>query len=58
MTTIRECTLRGQLEVVESAEPVDIDEVEPASEIVKRFCTGERRIRGFFGGGVDGVRGM
>ena len=41
MTTIRECTLRGQLEVVEAAQPVDISEVEPASEIVKRFCTGE-----------------
>ncbi|XP_043207721.1 glutamate synthase [NADH]-like isoform X1 [Amphibalanus amphitrite] len=40
MTTIRECTLRGQLTMVESQTPVDISEVEPASEIVKRFCTG------------------
>lgn len=40
MTTIRECTLRGQLDVVETRTPVDISEVEPASEIVKRFCTG------------------
>ena len=45
MTTIRECTLRGQLQVVESEAPVDISEVEPASEIVKRFCTGEWMFR-------------
>jgi len=33
------CTLRGLLEFA-PAEPVPLDEVEPASEIVKRFCTG------------------
>lgn len=33
------CTLRGLFEFVK-AEPIDIDEVEPAGEIVKRFCTG------------------
>ena len=35
------CTLRGLLEFdFESAKAVSIDEVEPASEIVQRFCTG------------------
>jgi glutamate synthase domain-containing protein 2/glutamate synthase domain-containing protein 1/glutamate synthase domain-containing protein 3 len=33
------CTLRGLLEFTE-AEPVPLAEVEPSSEIVKRFCTG------------------
>jgi len=33
------CTLRGLFEFV-PGEPVDPDEVEPAGEIVKRFCTG------------------
>ncbi len=33
------CTLRGLFEF-KDAEPVPIEEVEPASEIVKRFCTG------------------
>ncbi|MHC5075782.1 MAG: glutamate synthase large subunit, partial [Planctomycetota bacterium] len=33
------CTLRGLFEFI-PREPVDIDEVEPAIEIVKRFCTG------------------
>jgi glutamate synthase (NADPH/NADH) large chain len=33
------CTLRGLLEF-KQREPVSIDEVEPAREIVKRFCTG------------------
>jgi len=33
------CTLRGLLEFT-PAEPVPLPEVEPASEIVKRFCTG------------------
>jgi glutamate synthase (NADPH/NADH) large chain len=32
--------LRGLLEFKPAAKPVSIDEVEPASEIVKRFCTG------------------
>ncbi|MGB1708959.1 MAG: glutamate synthase-related protein, partial [Rubripirellula sp.] len=35
------CTLRGLLEFDHSSvTPVPIEEVEPASEIVKRFCTG------------------
>jgi glutamate synthase (NADPH/NADH) large chain len=33
------CTLRGLFEFV-PGEPVDINEVEPAGEIIKRFCTG------------------
>jgi glutamate synthase domain-containing protein 2/glutamate synthase domain-containing protein 3 len=33
------CTLRGLFDFVPGG-PVDIDEVEPAAEIVKRFCTG------------------
>ncbi len=33
------CTLRGLFEF-EPGKPVPIEEVEPASEIVKRFCTG------------------
>lgn len=37
----QECTLRGQLEFCEG-QKVPLDEVEPAKEIVKRFCTGER----------------
>ncbi|HUB83450.1 MAG TPA: glutamate synthase large subunit [Bryobacteraceae bacterium] len=34
------CTLRGLLEIKKSENPVPLDEVEPASEIVKRFATG------------------
>src|SRR6185312_6160997 len=34
------CTLRGLMEFKPAAAPVPIDEVEPASEIVKRFATG------------------
>jgi glutamate synthase domain-containing protein 2/glutamate synthase domain-containing protein 1/glutamate synthase domain-containing protein 3 len=34
------CTLRGLLELRAAAEPVPLDEVEPAHEIVKRFATG------------------
>ena len=33
-------TLRGLLELKTAAEPVPLEEVEPASEIVKRFATG------------------
>jgi len=33
------CTLRGRFEFV-PGQPIDINEVEPASAIVKRFCTG------------------
>ncbi|CAG0889586.1 unnamed protein product [Darwinula stevensoni] len=38
--SIRACTLRGQLEFIPSEKPIDLSEVEPASEIVKRFATG------------------
>ena len=34
------CTLRGLLDIKTSAEPVPLQEVEPAKEIVKRFATG------------------
>ena len=34
------CTLRGLLEIKPADEPVPLDEVEPAKEIVKRFATG------------------
>jgi glutamate synthase (NADPH/NADH) large chain len=34
------CTLRGLLEIGKSEEPVPLEEVEPAREIVKRFATG------------------
>jgi glutamate synthase domain-containing protein 2/glutamate synthase domain-containing protein 1/glutamate synthase domain-containing protein 3 len=34
------CTLRGMMKLRESAQPVPLDEVEPAKEIVKRFATG------------------
>ncbi|HAD61535.1 MAG TPA: glutamate synthase large subunit, partial [Planctomycetaceae bacterium] len=37
--TTRACHLRGLLKF-KGATPVPLDEVEPASEIVKRFCTG------------------
>jgi glutamate synthase (NADPH/NADH) large chain len=34
------CTLRGLLEFRQDGGPIAVQEVEPASEIVKRFCTG------------------
>jgi glutamate synthase domain-containing protein 2/glutamate synthase domain-containing protein 1/glutamate synthase domain-containing protein 3 len=34
------CTLRGLMKLKKSDEPVPLDEVEPAKEIVKRFTTG------------------
>ncbi len=34
------CTLRGLFDFRKATTPVPLDEVEPASEIVKRFCTG------------------
>ena len=34
------CTLRGLFDLKEVAEPLPIEAVEPAAEIVKRFCTG------------------
>jgi glutamate synthase domain-containing protein 2/glutamate synthase domain-containing protein 1/glutamate synthase domain-containing protein 3 len=36
----RKATLRGLLELSPSATPIPLEEVEPASEIVRRFCTG------------------
>ncbi|KAF8042872.1 hypothetical protein BT93_A1255 [Corymbia citriodora subsp. variegata] len=36
----KSCNLRGLLKFKEVAGKVPLDEVEPASEIVKRFCTG------------------
>ena len=38
--TARECHLRGLLTFKEERQPIPIEEVEPAKEIVKRFCTG------------------
>jgi glutamate synthase (NADPH) large chain len=34
------CTLRGLFDLKKAKEPIPLDEVEPASEIVKRFVTG------------------
>ncbi|XP_010261570.1 PREDICTED: glutamate synthase 1 [NADH], chloroplastic [Nelumbo nucifera] len=36
----KSCNLRGMLKFKEAEVKVPLDEVEPASEIVKRFCTG------------------
>ena len=37
----RDCNLRGMVRFrTEDASPIDVEWVEPASEIVKRFCTG------------------
>ncbi len=36
----RLCTLRGLLKLRKAAHPLSLDQVEPASEIVKRFATG------------------
>ncbi len=36
----RRATLRGLLRLRNDREPISIEEVQPASEIVKRFCTG------------------
>ncbi|PWZ18290.1 Glutamate synthase 2 [NADH], chloroplastic [Zea mays] len=36
----KSCTLRGMLKFRETPARISLDEVEPASEIVKRFCTG------------------
>ena len=38
--TRRLCTIRGLLRLKKEEEPLTLDEVEPASEIVKRFATG------------------
>ena len=40
MEAVQACTLRGQLQLVTTSKPVPIEEVEPASEIVRRFATG------------------
>lgn len=40
LASVAQCTLRGQLELVKGRTKIDISEVEPASEIVKRFATG------------------
>ena len=34
------CTLRGLLEIKQSGRPIPLEDVEPATEIVKRFATG------------------
>ncbi|MGB7346411.1 MAG: glutamate synthase-related protein, partial [Pirellulaceae bacterium] len=34
------CTLRGLLDFKDTGKSISLDEVQPASEIVKRFCTG------------------
>ncbi len=36
----KSCFLRGLLKIKASAAPIPLDQVEPAAEIVKRFCTG------------------
>ena len=36
----RRCTLRGLFDFKFADQPIPLEEVEPASEIVKRFCTG------------------
>lgn len=40
MEQVKKCALRGQLDFVTGCQKIDISEVEPASEIVKRFATG------------------
>lgn len=40
MESVRDCTLRGQLELIPSRNPVPLTQVEPAANIVKRFATG------------------
>ncbi|MGB0119527.1 MAG: glutamate synthase large subunit [Solirubrobacterales bacterium] len=39
-TAVKRATLRGLFKLKESDNPIPLDEVEPASEIVKRFATG------------------
>ena len=38
--TVKRTSLRGLLALRDDLSPISLDEVEPASEIVKRFCTG------------------
>ncbi|KYN40441.1 Putative glutamate synthase [NADPH], partial [Trachymyrmex septentrionalis] len=40
MEVVKACTLRGQLQLKKSRDPIPITDVESASEIVKRFATG------------------
>ncbi|KAJ8958827.1 hypothetical protein NQ318_019589 [Aromia moschata] len=40
MESIRHCMLRGHLDLRTLDQPLSLDEIEPASEIVKRFATG------------------
>lgn len=40
MKSVKDCTLRGQLDFIDTCTKIDISEVEPAGEIVKRFVTG------------------
>jgi glutamate synthase (NADH) len=40
MEVVKACTLRGQLELKNSRNPIPITDVEVAAEIVKRFATG------------------
>lgn len=40
MNSVRDCMLRGQLELRTLDQPLPLSEIEPASEIVKRFATG------------------
>ena len=40
MNSIQDCTLRGQMEIAFPESGIDISEVEPAANIVKRFAAG------------------
>lgn len=40
MESVRNCMLRGRLDLRKQDQLLPLDEVEPASEIVKRFATG------------------
>ena len=40
MEASQDCTLRGQLEFNLAEEPLELDDVEEAANIVRRFCTG------------------
>lgn len=40
MESVRNCMLRGRLDLRRLDQPLPLDEIEPASEIVKRFATG------------------
>lgn len=40
MESVKNCMLRGRLELRTLDQPIPLEEVEPAAEIVKRFATG------------------